>query len=122
MVIQTQIRGGAEVIKPAPVLVNQMVGAFDVDLQVRDFPGFGGFPVVISQCDQLSIVGEGVFCVLGLIHVSVSLLVRCSDPFVYPDLTERREGIESADSGRVECYKRFMCRATASEAVGKTDC
>ena len=47
-------------------------------------------------------------------------LQRGEFPFVYPDLTERREGIESADSGRFECYKRFMCRAMAREAVGKT--
>jgi hypothetical protein len=105
-------------MKSASVLVNHAVAASDVDVQPRDFSRFRGFPVVIGQRDQFSLVGESVCRVRCLVHVTC-LSLSDETVRVFPDFTAWGVGAESAVSCSVECYKRFTCRAMACEVVGK---
>src|SRR5471032_163845 len=68
MTVKAQIRRRAEVMQHSPVLIEHLVVFFDLDVEAGDFAGFGGFPIVIGQRDDFTVVGEGIGGVGYLIH------------------------------------------------------
>ncbi|MNR65843.1 hypothetical protein D3C85_1890640 [compost metagenome] len=70
-------------MKGATVLVDQHIGCLDLDIQPRDFSGFGALPVLVCEGNHLAVVSEMMGRLSSLVHGAITFLDEWCCPWVF---------------------------------------